>query len=136
MSPQENLGQKLSEATADKARIYRYMAVRAAIFAPFILSGIIGKNPVLTAIFIALAAIPVFRPLRHLGDSVVFYERGFCYMGKPWLYAQLPPIQWQTFQASPSSPPTFFMVAGTKQFPLTYVKDPKGAYERAYSNQT
>ena len=87
----------------------------------------------LLVLWAIILAIGLF-PLKHLKDSLIFYENGICYHGINYLHSQLGPIR---FRDSHYGIIVHNMMdTDLRTFDVTYLKRPKYYYNQAYMNQT
>ena len=142
---QSQLGAQLTQATPDKPKIILHTVCRTAIavFVGFACPGGIHgigrmfadiKGIVtLLVLWAIILAIGLF-PLKHLKDSLIFYENGICYHGINYLHSQLGPIR---FRDSHYGIIVHNMMdTDLRTFDVTYLKRPKYYYNQAYMNQT
>lgn len=137
------LGRKLTEARCNKLFIYAKLGIRIGVAAVIVFSGVrsySGDGPVnlwagIICALIAIAALLfVLWPATHFKDYVEFYEYGICYCGQRWTFEQLGNLSFTEYKSRASFFTDIYMDGRGKRFDVTYIKDAKKQYNRAYSD--
>lgn len=138
------LGERLTEAVPNKLKIFLHTACRTALAVVISLAGSGGIHGIgewftnLRGIFIFFFLWIVFLaiglyPLKHLKDSLVFYEYGICYHGINYLFSELGSVRFRDFQSGLMV--HNMMDTDLRTFDVTFLERPKRQYNRAYMNQ-
>ncbi len=138
------MGRKLTEARANMGKIIFRTMLRVLLAAVILLAGIRGNPPngkpasfmagLLASLMILAAAVWVFFPLIHCKDHVVFYENGILMGRKIWLLEELGEISFMDSTSNRSFFARTYMCTDIKNFNITYIKDAKKNFNRAYLN--
>lgn len=137
---QAQLGAPLTQAEPDKPKIILHTVCRTAIAIFVSLAGSGGIHGMgkwfadIKGIIIFLFLWTVFLaiglfPLKHLKDSLVFYENGICYCGLCYLYSRLGSIQFRDVRSHIIV--HNMMDTDVRTFDVTYLKRPKYFYNQA-----
>lgn len=137
------LGTKLAEALPDKGKILLHTVCRTAIAVVISLAGSGGIGGmgkwftslrgivIFSILWIIFLAIGLY-PLVHFKDSLEFYENGISYKGRRYLLSQLGSIRFRDFQYGLKT--RCMMDTGVRTFDVTFLKQPKREFNRAYMN--
>ncbi len=71
-------------------------------------------------------------PLFHCGDFIAFYKRGIVYCKRKWTLEELGEISFLDVRTNYSFFTRTYMRTAVRDFNLTYIKDGKKNYNRAY----
>lgn len=138
----EELGRKLTEAHCNKALIYTKLGIRIG-FAALIVFYVVRRTPggpanIMAGIILALIGLVglafVLWPATHFKDYVEFYEYGICYCGQRWTFERLGNLSFREYKSNASFFTNIYMDGKGKRFDVTYIKDAKKQYNRAYSD--
>ena len=142
MKEEKAIGQKLTEAHANSGKILLRTALRILLAGVIILAGVRGNQPQgkpvsllagFLAVLIALgAAVWVFFPMIHWRDCVLFYENGIVAGGRKWTLDELGEISFKDIRSSYSVFSRTYMCTAVRNFDMTYIKDGKMNFNRAY----
>ena len=141
MPEERSMGRKLAQAHANMGKILFHTAIRLTLAGVIVLAGIRGNPPGRPvnflagslAAFIALFALMwVFFPLIHLGDGLEFYETGIIIGKRPWRLDKLGKISFMDVKSNYSLFSKTYMCTEVRQFNITYIKDAKKNFNRAY----
>lgn len=138
------LGSKLTEAVPNKGKIALHAVCRTAIAVVISLAGAGGihgigkwfKSPGGILLFVGLWAVFLaigLWPLKHLKDSLGFYENGICYHGINYLFSQLGSIRFRDYHSGLMT--HVMMDSDLRTFDVTFLERPKRQYNKAYLNQ-
>lgn len=139
----ESLGKKLTQAHADKGKIFFRAGIRWGLALLIIAAGLRSRPLVKPVSFLAgfvvfllAAAVAAFLcwPLRHLRDYIEFYENGLCYCGRSWSFSELGEISFREVRSNRSFFADIYMDSAKRRFLMTYIKDGKKQFNRAYQN--
>ena len=136
------LGRKLTKAGPNMGKIAFHTGIRVLLAGVVIVAGVRG-NPVqgkpvsvlagfLAALFVLGAALWVFFPLFHCRDYLVFYERGIDIKGRKWTLEKLGEISFMEAKYSYSLFGRTYLCTEVQNFDVTYIKDGKKNFNRAY----
>ena len=142
MPESTSMGRKLAEAHVNMGKILFHTGVRVALAGVVVFAGIRGNPPKgapasliagLVAALIALLALGwVFFPLVHWGDHLTFYEAGIIVGRQPWALEKLGEISFMDVKNNYSLFGQTYMCTQARRFNVTYIKDAKKNYNRAY----
>lgn len=139
----ENLGQKLSEAGADKTKITIHTICRIIIVLLVCFAGVRGFSG-LKLWFSSLKGILIFMtifipsliwalyPLVHLQDRLKFYENGLSLNGHIYFHKEIGTISFYDYSYGIKNEQ--YMKGKFHIFNVTYIVRPKKAYNDAYLN--
>lgn len=144
MQEEKIIGRKLTEAHADIGKIALRVSLRVLLAGVVILAGVRGNPPQgmpdslwagFLVILIALgAAVWLFFPLIHCKDYVLFYENGIVAGGRRWTLDELGEISFMDVRSNYSVFTRTYMCTSVRKFNMTYIKDGKKNFNRAYLN--
>ena len=144
MQEEKAMGRKLTEAHADIGKIALRTSLRVLLSGVVILAGVRGNPPqgkpvsFLAGFLVALialgAAVWVFFPLVHRKDCVLFYENGIMAGGRMWTLDELGEISFTDIKSNYSIFTRTYMCTAVRKFDMTYIKDGKKNFNRAYLN--
>lgn len=138
------LGARLTEAVPNKPKIFLHTVCRTAIAVIICLvgsGGIHGMGKWFTdwkgiclflLLWIVFLAIGLY-PLKHLKDTLVFYENGICYHGINYLFSTLGSVRFRDYHSGLMV--HNMMDTDWRTFDVTFLAYPKRQYNRAYRNQ-
>lgn len=135
------MGEKLTEARANTGKIMFRTALRLILAGVIILAGVRSNPPGKPADFLAgllalliflAAAAWVFFPLYHFKDYIIFYEHGLELRGKSWTLNELGAISFMESKSNYSLFSRTYLCTDIRNFDITYIKDAKKNYNRAY----
>lgn len=142
MPDNTSMGRKLGEAHANMGKVLLHTAIRAALAGVVVIAGIRGNPPKggavsliagLAAALIALLALGwVFFPLIHCRDSLVFYETAIVAGKRQWTLEKLGEISFMDVKNNYSLFGQTYMCTEIRRFNVTYIKDAKKNFNRAY----
>lgn len=142
MQGEKAIGRKLTEAHANIGKIVLRTSLRVLLAGVIILAGMRGNPPqgkpvsFLAGFLVALiafgAAIWVFFPLIHWKDCVLFYENGIVAGGRKWTLDELGEISFMDIKSNYSAFTRTYMYTAVRKFDMTYIKDGKKNFNRAY----
>lgn len=144
MQDKINMGRKLAQAQANTGKILLHTAVRLTLAGAIVWAGIRGKPPGkpvnlmagLLAGLIALAALAwVFFPLLHCRDHLEFYETGILIGRQTRMLEKPGNISFMDVKNNYSLFGKTYMCTETGRFNVTYIKDAKKNFNRAYFNE-
>lgn len=137
----DKLGQKLSEATADKYKIFINVFCRMGLVLLLSFVGVGGLSEaskwfgdvkgilVFLLIFIP-SLIWALYPLRYMKSKLEFYEKGFVYKGGVFLLQEVGEITFCDYVYGFKTEQ--YMKSDLKKFNVTYIYRPKKAFNEAY----
>lgn len=133
----EKLGKKLTEAGADKKKIYIETVVRVAVLVAFLFAVSGGGRNFTNITMVVLSILIVFvmglYPLIHLPEKMEFYENGIVHNGIVYLWSDMRSVEWRDYTTG-----GFFhhmsMATECKVFDITYLDCAKKQYNKAYLN--
>ncbi len=144
MQKEMNIGRKLTEAHANMGKIILRTTLRILLAGVITLAGIRGNPPngkpvnfvagLLVTLMILAAAVWVFFPLLHCKDHIVFYENAIIFGQKIWPLKELGEISFMEAKSNRSFFARVYMCTDIKNFNITYIKDAKKNFNRAYLN--
>lgn len=144
MQKEKELGRELARAQADKGKILLRTGIRVILAGVIILAGIRGnppgKGPVsflagaIVALIILAAAAWVFWPLVHWREFAAFYENGIVLDRRKWMLEELAEISFQDVRSNRSLFTRTYLCTSVRKFDVTYIKDCKKNFNRAYSD--
>ena len=144
MQKEKELGWELARAQADKGKILLRTGIRVILAGVIVLAGIRGNPPdggpvsflagALVALIILAAAAWVFWPLTHYRDFAVFYENGAVLGQRKWMFAELGEISFRDVKSNRSLFTRTYLCTSVRNFDVTYIKDCKKNFNRAYSD--
>lgn len=144
MQEEKAMGRKLAEAHADMGKIILRTLLRVLLAGVIILAGVRGNPPqgkpvsflagFLVLLIVLGAAAWVFFPLIHLKDCVLFYENGIVAGGRKWTLDELGAISFADMKSNYSVFTRTYMCTAVRKFDMTYIKDGKKNFNRAYMN--
>lgn len=144
MQSNKNLGKKLTTARANQTKIFLRLFIRALLTGVIILAGVRGNPPkenavnVLSALFVLLmmfiAAAWVFFPLIHCKEYIIFYENGIEICQRKWTLDEIGKISFMEAKSNYSLFARTYMCTDIRKFDVTYIKEVKKNYNRAYFN--
>ncbi|MDE6203664.1 MAG: hypothetical protein K2O16_10160 [Lachnospiraceae bacterium] len=138
-----SMGQKLAQAHADKGKILFHTAIRLTLAGIIVLAGIRGNPPgkpvsfaagLLAAVIALIALIWVLFPLIHLRDCLEFYETGIVIGKQSWTREKLGEISFMDVKNNYSLFGQTYMCTEVRRFNVTYIKEAKKNFNRAYFN--
>lgn len=142
MQEEKTLGNKLTEAHANIGKILLRTSLRVLLAGVIIVAGVRGNPPqgkpvsylaVFLVGLIALAAAAwVFFPLIHWKDRVMFFENGIVVGARKWTLDELGEISFTDIRSNYSVFTRTYMCTTVRKFDLTYIKDGKKNFNRAY----
>lgn len=142
MREEKPIGRKLAEAHANIGKIMFRTSLRILLAGIIILAGVRGNPPQgrpvsylagFLATLIALGAVAwVFFPLIHWKDCVLFYENGIVAGGRMWMLDELGEISFLDVKSNYSVFARTYMCTSVRKFDMTYIKDGKKNFNRAY----
>lgn len=142
---ERQLGNKLTECGADKGKI----ALRTGLHMIFcILMDIVSlggirairnfavcpPNMGVVILDAVLTLVIGLYPLIHLRDTLAFYEYGIVFRKKVYLWSELGSVEWRTHTYGGIFT-SVVMATNKRAFSVTYLKQPKKQYNRAYMKQ-
>lgn len=139
----EEFGKKLTEAHSNKLLIYARLGIRVTFAAVIVFAGVRsysgdGTLHLLAGIIYTLVAIIMVLftiwPIKHLKDYVAYYENGICYCGQRWSFERLGALSFVEYKSNAAFFTKIYMDGRGKRFDVTYIKDAKKQYNRAYSD--
>lgn len=141
---ERRLGRKLTECRADKVKIAIQAGWRTAFCLILDITNLGGISaiqrwnetpPDIAIIILDLILTIVFGlfPLIHLREYLAFYENGIIYRKRPYFWSELGSAGWRNHTMGGIFNSTL-MDTDIKVFNVTYVKNPKKQYNRAYMN--
>ncbi len=140
-----SMGRQLAHAHANRGKILFHTAIRFLLAGVVVLAGIRGNPPKggpvnflagLLAACIALVALAwVFFPLIHCRDCLDFYETGITIGKRFWALETLGNISFMDVRSNFSMFERTYMCTEARRFNVTYIKDAKKNYNRAYFNE-
>lgn len=151
------LKQVLEEAFCDKKTIAKHVIVRSLICGAFLCLILLSTKTttkdygsmayyIRTISICAVLALYSFGPLRHLKDHLVYYNNGIRYNKRELVFTPATKITWinrQTYvfgtqlvlgYTTENKGVKGFLDLFRAEFNVTYVKDAKAKYIRAYMN--
>ncbi len=144
MPEDTNMGQKLAQAQANIGKILFQSAIRFTLVGVIVLAGIRGNPPrgkpvsfgaLLVAALIALIAlIWILFPFFHWKDCLEFYETGIRIGRQFWTLEKLGEISFMDVKNNYSLWGRTYMCTQVRRFNVTYIKDAKKNFNRAYFN--
>lgn len=144
MQEEKTMGRKLTEAHANIGKIALRTSLRVLLSGVVILAGVRGNPPQgkpvsfwagFLVVLIALGvAAWVFFPLVHCKDCVLFYENGIMAGGRMWTLDELGEISFTDVKSNYSIFTRTYMCTSVRKFDMTYIKDGKKNFNRAYWN--
>lgn len=144
MQEEKILGRKLAEAHANIGKIILRTSIRILLAGIIILAGVRGNPPqgkpdnflagFLVLLIVLCAAAWVFFPLIHLKDHVLFFENGIVAGGRKWTLDELGEISFADMKSNYSVFTRTYMCTAVRKFDMTYIKDGKKNFNRAYMN--
>lgn len=144
MQEENALGQELARATADMGKILLRTGIRILLAGVIIAAGIRGNPPgrgpvsflagALVILIGLIAAAWVFWPLIHCKDFAAFYENGMVLGQRKWMLEELGEISFQDVKSNYSLFSRTYLCTSVRKFDITYVKDCKKNFNRAYSS--
>lgn len=138
------MGRKLAQAHANMGKILFRTAIRLTLAGVIVFAGIRGKPPgkpvsipaLSLAALIALAALVwVLFPLVHCQDNLEFYETGMVIGKRLWPLEKLGNISFMDVKNNYSLFGQTYMCTEIRRFNVTYIKDAKKIFNRAYFNE-
>lgn len=138
------LGMKLTEARADKPKIFLWTAIRTTVAILLSLAGTISNGGfawwfaslrgimILTVLWMIFLAFGLF-PLVHLRQYLIFYQYGFCYCGRNYLFSQTGSVRFRDIHMGLMT--HCRMQTEIRSFDVTWIKQAVKQYNRAYFNQ-
>ena len=139
---EKELGRKLTEAHANMGKIALRTILRVLLAGVVIIAGVRGNPPQggpvsvlagLLASCVALcAAVWVFFPLIHCRDFMEFYENGIVICKRKWTLDELGEITFMDARSNRSAFTRTYMCTDVRNFDITYIKDGKKSFNRAY----
>lgn len=145
MDMKRQLGRKLTECGADKGKI----ALRTGLHFVFcILMDIVSLGGIrairnfavrppdtrIVLLDVVLTAVISLYPLIHLREYLAFYEYGIVFRKKAYLWSELGAVEWRTHTYGGIFT-SVVMATNKRAFQVTYLKQPKKQYNRAYMHQ-
>lgn len=136
-----NLGRKLTEAHANMGKIALRTLLRVLVAGVIILAGVRSNPPgkpvsilagALVLVMIVVSAIWVFYPLIHCREYMTFYENGIEFCGRRWCLDELGQISFMESKSNYSMFARTYMCTEVRKFDVTYIKDGKKNFNRAY----
>lgn len=138
------LGRKLEQAYPDKKKIVLHTVCRTAAAIVICLAGSggirgMGKwftSPGKILFFLVLWGIFLIIglfPLKHLNDTLVFYENGICYNGISYSFSRIGTVRFRDYQSGLMVHSR--MDTDLRTFDVTFLERPKRQYNKAYMNQ-
>lgn len=144
MQEEKELGRELARAHADMGKILLRTGLRVILAGVIVLAGIRGNPPgrgpvsflagALVALIILAAAAWVFWPLTHRRDFAAFYENGIVIGPRKWMLKELGEISFQDVKSNHSLFIRTYLCTSVRKFDITYIKDCKKNFNRAYSD--
>lgn len=138
------LGRELARGQADKGKILLRTGIRVVLAGVIIFAGIRGNPPnrgpvsflagAFAAVIILVAAAWVFWPLIHYRDFAAFYENGAVLGQRKWRLEELGKISFQDVKSNHSLFTRTYLCTSVRKFDVTYIKDCKKNFNRAYGN--
>ncbi|MCI9137901.1 MAG: hypothetical protein HFH48_10150 [Lachnospiraceae bacterium] len=142
MQEEQNIGKKLTEAHANVGKIIFRFMLRFLLAGIIVLAGVRSNPPqgppssvlaVCLVGFIVLAAVLwVSFPLIHCRDMIAFYENGIVIRKRPWMLTELGQISFMEVKSSYSLFARTYMCTEVRNFDITYIKNGKKNFNRAY----
>ncbi len=142
MQEEKAIGKKLAEAHANIGKIILRTSLRVLLAGVIILAGVRGNPPqgkpvsFLAGFLVVLitlgAAAWVFFPLIHWKDCMLFYENGIATGGRKWTLDELGEISFMDMKSNYSVFTRTYMCTSVRKFDMTYIKDGKKNFNRAY----
>lgn len=83
---------------------------------------------------VVLTAVISLYPLIHLREYLAFYEYGIVFRKKAYLWSELGAVEWRTHTYGGIFT-SVVMATNKRAFQVTYLKQPKKQYNRAYMYQ-
>lgn len=142
MHNEKILGKKLTEAHANLGKIFLRLTIRIVLAGGIILAGVRGNPPkgndvsflsgLLVVLIILAAAAWVFFPLIHCKKYIDFYENGIDYCQQKWTLDEIGKVSFMEAKSNYSLFAHTYMCTEIKKFDVTYLKDAKKNFNRAY----
>ena len=142
MPEEKDIGRKLTEAHVDLGKIVVRTGLRVMLAGVVILAGIRGNPPrggpvslfaaVLAVLIGLIAAAWVFFPLTHCRDEIAFYENGIVFCRRRWKMEELGNISFTDVRSNRSLFKRTYLCTSVRRFDITYIKDGKKNFNRAY----
>ncbi|MCI8597854.1 MAG: hypothetical protein HFJ10_05360 [Lachnospiraceae bacterium] len=144
MQEEKYIGPKLTEAHADMGKIIFQTSLRILLAGVIIVAGIRGNPPkggpvnllagIIVTLIILGAAVWVFFPLKHCKDFMAFHENGIVFCKRAWTLKELGNISFVDSKSNRALFTRTYMRTQAKVFDITYIKDGKKNFNRAYYN--
>ena len=145
MQEEKACGRALAKAHVHVRKLACHTVPRILLAGVVVLAGVRGNPPggkpasilaLLIAAVIALAAaVWVLFPLVHCRDYVIFYEHAVEICGKIWTLDELGSISFMESKANYSFLARTYLCTDVRNFNITYIKDVKKNFNRAYLEQ-
>lgn len=142
MQTDKNLGQKLTEAHANPAKIFLRLFIRVLLAGIIIVAGVRGNPPkentvsILSALLVLLIILAVaawvFFPLIHCREYIAFYENGIEFCQQKWTLDEIGKVSFMEAKSNYSLFARTYMCTDVRNFNVTYIKEAKKNYNRAY----
>lgn len=138
------MGMKLTEAGADKSKIFLWTAIRTTVAILLSLAGTMSNGGFawwfasLRGIMILAVLWTIFLtaglfPLVHLKQYLIFYQYGFCYCGRNYLFSQTGSVHFRDIHTGLMT--HCRMQTEIRSFDVTWIKQAVKQYNRAYLDQ-
>lgn len=144
MQEEKALGKELARAKADMGKILLRTGIRVILAGIIVFAGIRGNPPergpviflagALVVLIVLIAAAWVFWPLVHCRDFAAFYEKGMVLNQRKWMLQDLGEIFFQDVKTNYSLFGRTYLCTSVRKFDITYIKDCKKNFNRAYSS--
>ncbi|MCM1322638.1 MAG: hypothetical protein NC218_00450 [Acetobacter sp.] len=135
------LGAKLSQADVHLGKIISETVVKILIIAVIIFAGVRGHSveavrSIFGVCFFAVILLTMvgwaLLPLVHFKDYIVFYEEGIEFCQKKWRFDELGEISFSEISSNVMLFTKIYMYTDVKTFDITYIKNGKKNFNRAY----
>ena len=142
MQEEQNIGKKLTEAHANVGKIIFRFMLRFLLAGIIVLAGVRSNPPqgppssvlaaCLVGLIVLVAVLWVFFPLIHCRDMIAFHENGIVICKKTWMLTELGQISFMETKSNYSLFARTYMCTEVRNFDITYIKNGKKNFNRAY----